>query len=88
MFFISEYVVGVDELSKTEIKAYPNPTNDLIQLTNIESELAYTVLNVNGQVIQEGTVQPNATEIRLDSVESGFYFIHVSDQIIKICKTR
>lgn len=87
-FFISEYTVGLDELSKTEIKAFPNPTNGTVQLTNIESEQEYRILNTNGQVILEGTVDPNSTEIVLDSVESGLYFIHVSNQIVKIFKTK
>jgi choice-of-anchor B domain-containing protein len=88
MFFINEHVVGLDELSKTEIKAYPNPTNGTVQLTNIESPEDYLVLNMNGQVILEGSVNPNSTEILLDGVESGVYFIHVSNQIVKIFKTK
>ncbi|MDG1332548.1 MAG: choice-of-anchor B family protein [Crocinitomicaceae bacterium] len=88
IFFINEHVVGLDELSKTEIKAFPNPTNGTIELTNIESEQDYRILNTNGQVILDGSVGPNASEIILDSVESGLYFIHVSNQIVKIFKTK
>ncbi|MFK7786453.1 MAG: carboxypeptidase regulatory-like domain-containing protein, partial [Crocinitomicaceae bacterium] len=88
LFFISEYTVGLDELSKTEIKAYPNPTNGTVRLTNIESQQEYTVLNMNGQMILEGSVSPNSTEILIDSVESGVYFVHISNQIVKIFKTK
>lgn len=87
MFFINENVVGMEELSKIEIKAFPNPTDGSIELTNIESEQEYTIVNSNGQVILSGTVDPNSTSIVLDSVQSGLYFIHVSNQIVKIFKT-
>ena len=87
-FFINESVVGLDELSKTEIRVFPNPTDGLLELTNIESEQDYQVVNTNGQVILSGTVDPNSTIIRLDSVQSGLYFIHVSNQIVKIFKTK
>jgi len=88
MFFINESVVGLDELSKTEISAFPNPTDGSIELTNIESEQEYTIVNTNGQVILSGTVDPNSASIGLDSVQSGLYFIHVSNQIVKIFKTK
>ena len=87
MFFINEHVVGLDELSKAEIEAFPNPTNGSVKLTNIESSEDYKVLNASGQVILSGTVTPNATEIELDSVQSGMYFVHVSNQMIKVFKT-
>ena len=86
-FFINEHVVGLDELSKAEIEAFPNPTNGSVKLTNIESSEDYKVLNASGQVILSGTVTPNATEIELDSVQSGMYFVHVSNQMIKVFKT-
>lgn len=88
IFFINEHVVGLDELSKTQIKAFPNPTDGSIELTNIESEQEYKIVNTNGQVILSGIVDPNASIIVLESVQSGLYFIHVSDQIVKIFKTK
>lgn len=88
VFFINENVVGLDELSKTEINVFPNPTDRSVELTNIYSEQDYKILNMNGQVILSGTVDPNSTNIVLDSVQSGLYFIHVSDQIVKIFKTK
>lgn len=88
VFFINEYVADLDELSKTEIVAFPNPTDGTIELSNIESEQEYKILNVNGQVILSGSVDPNSTLIALDSVQSGLYFIHVSNQIVKIFKTK
>ncbi len=88
IFFISEHVVGLDELTKAEISAFPNPTDGSVELTNIESEQEYRILNTSGQVILSGTVDPNATTIVLDSIQSGLYFIHVSDQIVKVFKTK
>ncbi|MFK7786454.1 MAG: choice-of-anchor B family protein [Crocinitomicaceae bacterium] len=88
LFFISEYTVGLDELSKTEIKAYPNPTSGTVQLTNIESQQDYKVLNMNGQIILEGSVGPNSTKILMDPLESGVYFVEISNQIVKIFKTK
>lgn len=87
IFFINEFVVGLDELSKPQIQAFPNPTDGSIQLSNIESEQEYRVVNTNGQVILSGTVDSIASTISLDSVQSGLYFVHVSDQIVKIFKT-
>lgn len=88
MFFINEFVVGIDELSKTEIKAFPNPTDGSFQLTNIEEEQKYQIINANGQLLLEGLINPNKAEISLESIDSGLYFIHVSNQIIKVFKTK
>lgn len=87
MFFINEHVVGLDELSKTEIEAFPNPTNGTLKLTNIESEVDYKMLNTSGQIVLSGRLTPNTNDIELNSLQSGVYFVYVSDQIIKIFKT-
>mgnify|MGYP002629602278 CR=1 FL=1 len=87
-FFINEFAVGLDELSKTKIRAFPNPTDGSVELTHIDAEEEYEILNASGQVILSGTIDPNSTTIRLDELESGLYFIHVSNQIVKIFKTK
>ncbi len=87
MFFINEHVVGIDEKELTRIQAFPNPTNGKIELSNIESEQSYEVLDASGKIIRSGTVSNVLNEIDIESVETGLYFVHVSDQIIKIFKT-
>jgi hypothetical protein len=87
MFFINEHVVGVDELEIAKIQAFPNPTNGKIELSNLDFEQSYQLMNTSGQIIQTGLVSQASNEINLESVESGIYFVHVSDQIIKIFKT-
>lgn len=88
LFFINESSVGLDELDVTQIVAYPNPTDGSVELTHVNSELDYELMNANGQVLDAGKVDQFNASIDLNRYESGIYFIRIADQIVKIFKTK
>ena len=67
--------VSVEEVSVSNIRLYPNPTNGVI---NIEGNGAMTisVMNVLGQKVMEMSVTDNAT-LDLSGFESGIYMIRI-----------
>ena len=62
---------SIDEL----IKLYPNPTNgELFIETNLTESIQYSVYNVNGKIIKEGSIY-GIGNIDLLNVDNGVYFI-------------
>ena len=67
--------VSVAEISESNIRLYPNPTNGIL---NIESngEMTISVMNILGQKVLETTATDNAT-VDLSGFESGIYMVRI-----------
>lgn len=73
--------ISVPELKPEtlEINVYPNPANDYIRIETTErtKNLAYTITNLSGQVIQSGQVED---ELRFSQrMISGVYLLRIED---------
>jgi len=65
----------------TSVLAYPNPTNQLIQLSNLDNEVdRIAILNLNGKVLLSFDNQKKETdlEINISSLVNGMYLIQLS----------
>ncbi|PLX05766.1 MAG: hypothetical protein C0596_18905 [Marinilabiliales bacterium] len=75
-------VNSVNDISfSSDIKLFPNPTSDYINI-NIENSqnviYSYEILNPLGQTILSGDFE-NETKINLETLKKGTYFIKISD---------
>ena len=74
LFTITRFV-GVDELEKSNLLIYPNPTNDLFTIT-LEGNYNYEIYSIHGEVIISGIGNGNE-EISLAKLPSGTYLIDI-----------
>lgn len=79
---VSVFVVSdesVDEQTFDNVMVYPNPTNDVIYVSLVEKfeNIGWTLFNVNGQVVKKSDEQSNDFEIKLNDINSGFYFLNL-----------
>ncbi len=86
----SNLVLDVDKVEPISyLDVQPNPFHDYIEISsNIEGLSSYTIVNVQGQNVQSGTIQ-NQT-IRVNELSTGVYFIqftngkeHITRKIVK-----
>jgi hypothetical protein len=67
--------------NKSKINVNPNPFNNQLRLTNINSDSKITVFNLHGQIVFECLyVEENQLEINTNNWKSGIYLIKISDQ--------
>lgn len=59
------------------IEVFPNPTVDVINLKSDESNLIYRVIDLKGQIIEEGTLINGQTKINLLPFAKNIYIIEV-----------
>ncbi len=65
---------------------YPNPAQDIIRVTDlIKRERAYSISNIYGQVLMEGSF---FHEINISSLPAGFYFLKVNNKFLKFIKLK
>ena len=74
--------MGVNELTNGNfISVYPNPTEDLLNidistpLDVMDAKLEIT--NALGQVVQTSSVKQSTTQLNIQQLNSGVYFIEV-----------
>jgi hypothetical protein len=77
----------MNDLTPTELVIYPNPSNGEL---NIKTENTLTnariqIRSLSGQVVYEGIITSQVTEIEL-SVPNGMYFVQVQSPEGNICQ--
>lgn len=59
------------------LQVYPNPSNGLYTIT-LDEEASYTVYNVSGQVIKQGSFAGLTNQLDIANVSNGVYFLKVT----------
>ena len=69
------------------LKAYPNPVMDVLIVETEKQNLAYRLVDVNGNILGNGTIISSSFELDFSSFPSGIYFLWVEEnQTHKIIK--
>lgn len=76
--------LNINEFSRTEIKVYPNPTNDFVYIEGFSStKLSVSIYNEASQFIEKKTLNPDNNKIELPK-GTGFYFLIISKDTVPI----
>ena len=74
--------VGIDEISRLHLMAYPNPTSETINIASEILVIGWEVIDFQGRVVlSEGALSSKAFEINTTQLRSGVYTINVSTEL-------
>jgi hypothetical protein len=78
---------NIEEIENENIRIYPNPANDKINI-ELKNETKGNVVITNqlGQVVKEMNIDGKELTIDVEDLTSGIYFINVSNQRMKFLK--
>ncbi|CAM3705798.1 GEVED domain-containing protein [Flavobacterium gelidilacus] len=80
-------VLGVNGFDATSFVAYPNPVNDILNLSYTSNINSVKVINLLGQVILSKNVENTSTQLDLSSLNDGAYIVNVTiGNIVKTIK--
>jgi len=69
------------------LKAYPNPVMDVLIVETEKQNLTYRLVDVNGNILENGTIISSSFELDFSTFPSGIYFLWVEEnQTHKIIK--
>ncbi|MDA9563194.1 T9SS type A sorting domain-containing protein [Flavobacteriales bacterium] len=79
---ISEPSVGIDNIvSETTVAIFPNPNNGTFTVkTSIDAEYTIVVRNVIGQAVNTAVLNGTMTEVALNNVNAGIYFVTIQSE--------
>lgn len=68
------------EALDVNVAIYPNPTTDAVvmECRDLAQDLTYTLYNLNGQILQEGSFAGGQQHIDLQHYSAGSYMLYVS----------
>lgn len=73
--------VGVGAVGgREEIKGYPNPANDRFFVNGLTEAVSYKIVDIAGRRCQNGTLTPSFNHFSTQSLNTGIYFLHISDK--------
>lgn len=69
-------VVGVNDLTSTEVSIYPNPTQGILNIANVEGARV-TVYNIIGEVMMNVESTSNNVTLDMNKLSNGSYIVKV-----------
>ncbi len=76
----------VDTKTDTNFKLFPNPSEEFVQILNIENPQSYILFSIDGIEVKRGTVAKNE-KIPTQMLSSGLYFLKLeNNHILKFIK--
>ncbi len=69
--------VGIDDQTLLELIIYPNPSSGEYQLIGLKNDAKWTVADVHGRLVKQGTANSTSNVIDLRSVPTGAYFLEL-----------
>ena len=82
-------VVGIEDITLSQIKIYPNPTNKVLMIDSGKLTMdnaEYTIFSITGQLIMQGKLSGETTTINAESLTSGMYFLRIGEKTVKFVK--
>jgi hypothetical protein len=74
---VAATVTSVDENAIAKLKLYPNPANNVINISSVELIESVTITDIIGQEVMKVDINSTNTQLSVEGLNSGVYFITV-----------
>lgn len=74
----SKAVLNTSNFTVNDISIYPNPSNGIFKLNTNESSLEYQLINIQGSILQQGTVNQN--QLDFSNYAKGIYLLQLNSE--------
>jgi len=61
------------------IEMYPNPSNQLINFSNITEKSNISIVDVNGKLVLTSTINSSSNTINIEALSNGIYFVRIAN---------
>lgn len=71
---------GISSIAGSSLHVYPNPTNDVLHIDNIQAGAAYHIVNMIGATVQQGTLSTTNNTVSLQKQPAGIYILQLTNK--------
>ncbi len=75
---------SIDDLNLTSVSIYPNPSENVIHVSNFVGQLS--ILDAQGRSVKTTEINTNDTQVNIETLEAGVYFVLANNQTIRFVK--
>lgn len=90
VLFVEGIIDDIDDYAVNNVKVFPNPVEDILQIRSVESVEEVSVYDVLGNLVFTDTLSGISQEIDMSNLPSGIYLVEitigVSSRTLKIVK--
>ena len=69
--------LATSDVSKSQVQVYPNPADDILNVSKVSAKAKYTIYSVDGKVVSKGNLADN--KVNVSKLTKGVYLITVDD---------
>lgn len=80
-------ITSVASILKSNLKVFPNPVKNELNILEAEIGKQVTILSVSGQVLKTQTIKNTTEQINVSNLPQGLYMIKVDNSISQFVKT-
>jgi len=78
--------LDINEYDKTKIEVYPNPTQEILNITVNSNVSNASLSDVNGKIIKKFSLLAGENKINISDLVSQIYFLNIADFTYKLIK--
>ena len=78
--------LGVNEFDKTKIQVYPNPTQEILNITINSNVSNANLSDINGKIIKKFSLITGENKINISKINNQIYFLNIGDFTYKLIK--
>jgi len=69
---------GIDDVASSAVKLYPNPATTVLNIEGLEGQTLVAIMDVNGRVCGQWTVESANTSLDISRLSQGAYFVRIT----------
>ena len=86
-FFISNSnVLESVALEQMNLKIYPNPVIDMLNIDGLSETSEFNLCDINGRVVLNGILEVNTKELNVSNLKKGVYFLSIGTSVFRVLK--
>ncbi|MEY4659228.1 MAG: hypothetical protein RJB36_994, partial [Bacteroidota bacterium] len=70
---------GISDNNLSELNVFPNPVQSTLNIGNISSSFDYSLLNMDGKILMNGTLSASSPMIDVSNLSAGTYLIRLNN---------
>ena len=78
--------LGINEFDKTKIEVYPNPTQEILNITINSNVSNANLSDINGKIIKKFSLLAGENKINISKINNQIYFLNIGDFTYKLIK--
>ena len=75
VLFTTDEELGVSNINKDQFKLYPNPVNDVVNVSYKSAIDSISIYSITGQLVYDNAIHTSSTQINVSHLSSGLYIL-------------